>query len=447
MKVALQIIGLLACAVLVFFVTFKLTFPSKAVAERISFEAQERMNLAVQVERPRPKGLTGVKFKSLALGKIPEQGAEPRPLLTMGRTWIKIKPLAALRGTYDVRFDGSVYDGKARGDVQYSETAIGADVALEELQVSAFPLQGQTWNIDGGGSFDAELELDLNQEDITQSTGELSFAFDGLSFREGSQIYGMDVETVFEEAGGFVTIENGRAKFERTRFKGDKLEGEIHGHIALKEDLMKSRLALKCKFKLVDETLDGLLALQMGPNPAHKDTKGYYHYIISGPLDQPRPREDRASARRSKRGRGRGVAAEDGGEQTSPDDRARSRSKRVDEMTDEERAEWEAQREKRREELRQKREERRAQMEEKRAAAKSGDRGATDLGSSARAGAIDEGAEDELQTIDPPSEEDYVELPEIDENEFVEEGEFIEGEGGEGEPIEGEPVEGGEVGY
>lgn len=445
MKTLLQIAGLFVCALVVFFGTFKVTFPSRAVADRVSYEAQERMNLAVEVQRPRPKGLTGVRFKSLALGKLPEGDEEPRPLLTMGRTWIKIKPIAALRGVYDVKFDGSLYDGKAHGNVQYSEESIGADVEIEKLQVSAFPLQGQTWNIAGGGAFNADIDLQLDQTDITQSTGELSFDFDGLSFREGSQIYGLDVETVFEEAGGYITVENGRATFERTRFKGDKLEGEITGHIALKEDLMKSRLALKCKFRLVDDTLDSLLALQMGANPAHKDAKGYYHYIISGPLESPRPREDRASARRSKRGRGRDtVDRDENDEGTAPTTRGDARSKRLDEMSDDERAEWDAQREKRREELREKREQRRAAMEEKRAAA-AGDRdGMEDVGTTARTGDDARVPVEDDRIIDPPSEEDYVDLPEIDENEFIEE------EGGdEGEYVEegAEVPEGGAVGY
>ncbi len=363
MKTLLQILGLGAAGLAMFALAFYVTFPSDAAADRIAYEFQERMNIIVDVDKPKPK-VVGARFKSLQVGKASKSG-EPRTFLTMGRTWVTIKPFKALRGTYDARFDGVLFDGKARGDVAYSEEAIAADVELDELQVSAFPLKGATWSIDGGGTLDGDIDLNIDQEDVTQSEGQISFDFDGLTFLEGSQIYGMDFETVFDEAGGRVTVESGRATVDKARFKGDKMDAEVGGYVSLKKDLLKSRLALKIKFKLLDESLDGLLALQMGNNPSHKDDKGYYHYLISGPIERPRPREDRASARRANRSKGK-RATDDQDEPAGDDPKERSnrRAKRLDEMTDEERAEWEKERDERREALRKKRDERRKEMQD-----------------------------------------------------------------------------------
>ncbi len=367
MKVLLQILGLFAGGGVVFALAFYITFPSDTVAERIAWEAQERLELAVDVEKPKPKGIGGVRFKSLQVGKLPKGDEPVRPFLSLGKTWVKVGLIKALRGEVDARFDGVLFDGKAKGDVQYSETAIAADVTLDDLQVSAFPLQGETWSIDGAGSLDGKVDLSIDQEDVTQSQGQVSFDFDGLTFLEGSQIYGLDFETVFTEAGGRITVENGRATIDKAKFKGDKLEGEATGYVSLKKDLVKSRMALKVKFKLLDESLDGLLAIKMGKNPSHKDDKGFYHYLISGPIDRPRPREDRAAARRSNRNKGK--AATDTGEEADDEDqgsskrRTGSRAKRLDEMTDEEKAEWERERDERREALRKKREERRREVE------------------------------------------------------------------------------------
>jgi len=408
MKTLLQVAGVLAWGAFVFAAVFYIGFPSKAVSQRIAYEAQERMNMAVDVQRPRPRGLSGVRFKSLKVASIPKRdNQEPRTMLSMGRTWIKIKPLAALRGLYDVKFDGVLYEGHAKGAVQYSEESVVADVDLEELEVRSFPLQGETWSIDGAGTFDAEIDLTLDQSDITKSEGDIKFEFDGLQFREGSQIYGMDAETVFDEAAGLLTVENGRATVDWARFRSDKLEAELSGYVSLKEDLLRSRLALRIKVKLLDEALDGLLALQMGDNPAHKDDKGYYHYMLSGPLDRPRPREDRAGARRAKRGRGKSST-------TTPEERSERSSTRLDEMSDEEREEWEHEREERRESLREKRDARRKDLESRRSASESGSRDDSERGSTVR-------GREGIPMPEPGEEVEIIEEEDLDDVEFDEE--------------------------
>ncbi len=440
MKTALQIAGVVGWGAVFFGLVFYIAFPSKSASERIAYEAQERMGLAVNVEKPRPKLLAGVRFKSLELGKIGRDGT-PKSLLSMGKTWIKIKPLAAMRGKYDVDFDGVLYEGHARGNVQYSEAAIVTDVELDELEVRAFPLQGETYNIDGAGTFDSEIDLNLDQADITKSEGEITFDFDGLAFREGSQIYGMDVETVFTEAAGLITVADGRATVDWARFRGDKLEGEISGYISLKEDLLKSRLALKIKLKLVDETLESLMALKSGPNPSNKDSKGFYHYLISGPLERPKPREDRAGARRANRGRDRGATTaptqerESGGGSTQRGS-TQGGSTRLDEMSDEERAQWEADREERREALRKKREERREDVETRRDAAQAGTRPDGSFSDDVQVGGTVRHGE-RIAAPPVPDEIDEDEYDEeydeedLDEGDDADEEEYVEDEGAE----------------
>lgn len=422
MKTVLHVVGLLGWGAFIFAAVFYLGFPSKAVSQRIAYEAQERMNMAVDVQRPRPRGLSGVRFKSLKVASIPKRDTqEPRTMLSMGRTWLKIKPLAALRGLYDVKFDGVLYEGHAKGNVQYSEESVVADVALEELEVRSFPLRGETWSLDGGGTFDAEIDLTLDQSDITKSEGDIKFEFDGLQFREGSQIYGMDAETMFTEAAGLLTVEDGRATVDWARFESDKIEAEISGYISLKEDLLRSRLALRIKVKMVDESLDGLLALQFGDNPSHKDDKGFYHYMLSGPLDRPRPREDRAGARRATRGRGKTSTS-------TPEERTERSSTRLDEMTDEERSQWEQERDERREALREKRDARRKDLESRQTASPSGTRDDSERGSSVRGregipmpepGEELEVVEDEFDEEELDEDEDELDEEELDEDELL----------------------------
>jgi len=442
MKIALQIAGLLGWGAVFFGLVFYVAFPTKAVSEWISYEAQERLGMAVEVEKPRPKLLAGAHFKSLKLGKIGNDGAS-RTLVSMGKTWVKIKPLAALRKNYKVAFDGVLFEGHARGDVEYSEAAVVADVKLDELEVRAFPLKGETWNIDGAGTFDSEIDLTLDQADITKSVGDITFDFDGLAFREGSQIYGMDVETVFTEAAGLITIADGRASVDWARFRGDKLEGEISGYISLKEDLLKSRLALKIKFKLVDETLESLMALKSGPNPSNKDSKGFYHYLISGPLERAKPREDRAGARRATRSRDRSATTtaspteeREGGGSSSRSGSTQSGSTRLDEMTDEERAEWEAERDERREALRKKREDRRQDVETRRDAAQASTRpdgsfsDDVQVGSTVRHGErVAAPGPDEMGEYEDEGEYDE-DAGDLEEGDDADEEEYVEGEEG-----------------
>ncbi len=415
-KTVVQLAGVAAWGLVLSLGVFYISFPSRPVADRIAYEAQQR-GWVVQVERPKPRGLGGVRFRSLEVGPI-KPGKDPKPLLSMGRTWVKVRPLKALRGIYDVSFDGKIYEGHAKGDVDYSEDRVVADIALDGLKVSAFPLSGETWNVAGGGSLDGTIDLDIDLQDIVQSKGEISLEFDNLALQEGTSFYGMAFETVFDEAMGRLDIEKGKASVERTRFKSDKIEGEVTGYITLRGDLARSRLALKIKFKLLDEALDQVMAFKYGDNPAHKDDKGYYHYLYSGPVDRARFKEDRSAARRSNRGTTR--------ERTSPAERKDRRSQRLDEMTDEERAEWEAEREKRREELRKRRDERRRQLEEARGAEGRVERKDVEFSDGVRTGTT-AGRRDELVR---PADEEYDEGEfDDDEPEFDDGGpEFDEGE-------------------
>ena len=163
-------------------------------------------------------------------------------------------------------------------------------------------------------------------------------------------------------------VEDGKAKVKEGKFTGDLIDATIDGHITLRKDLSRSRLALKIRVRF-DDTLDKLASMML---KSSRDEEGLYHFKGQGTLMNPRFRPDRIN----RRGGGKGNrAARDkddfAGEDEDRKTRTRRRSaSRAQTEEDRESAEPSAASalKKRRERMKQRREERRARQ------AESGDR-------------------------------------------------------------------------
>jgi len=137
-------------------------------------------------------------------------------------------------------------------------------------------------------------------EDAKKSSGKIDLVASGLVL-EGLTIAGFGLpETAFDRSEAHIKISRGRAEVRDTVFDSDVVQVVTEGYINLNTELPRSRLALRLRFKVRDD-LDGLLKVQFGSSPKHKDDKGWYHYQVNGTLNRPRLRESPAAARRGRK--------------------------------------------------------------------------------------------------------------------------------------------------
>jgi uncharacterized Zn finger protein (UPF0148 family) len=159
----------------------------------------------------------------------------------------------------------------------------------------------------------------------------------------------------FSEAILQMKVNDGKAEVTKGSFIGDLIEATIEGHITLREDISRSRLALKIMVRF-DDTLDKLAKIAL---KSSRDEDGVYHFKGQGTLMNPRFRADRVNQKRPSRE----ASARDQDDQKDISTRTNPTTSRKDSVSDEDREE---RREKRRERLRKRRERMKKRREDRR---------------------------------------------------------------------------------
>jgi len=249
---------------------------------------------------------------------------------------------------------------------------------LEKLSLDDYNVALRSITANPKGKLKGGSDITWHWEDAKKSSGSVDLVANGLIL-DGLTVAGFGLpETAFNRSEAHLKISRGRAEFRDTAFDSDVVQVVIEGYINLNTELPRSRLALRMRFKVRDD-LDGLLKVQFGSNPRHKDTRGWYHYQVNGTLKRPRLRESPAAARRGRKDPPKTAPAttkptpaaspdneqpvEDGG---SSDDLQEARRLELDEERErlrEERARRREERKQKREELIRKRNERQADID------------------------------------------------------------------------------------
>ena len=376
-----------------------LTFPWSRVRDNITVVAANS-GMAVTMDSLGPAWVGG-KAKNLSVGKLsPNEASAP---------WVTFERLKAKTGLFSVlrtgRALGRAADGQATGEfVQLLVTALGSasvdaemyggelvlglgqagdnaaqfNMNVRDVNLSTFEVSSPKFSMNPRGTVRGKSDVTWDWKDPKKSSGDIDITIDDLivsGLKAGA--FGLP-EMTFIRSEAHLKIGRGKAEFNDTVFEADEVQAVVEGSITLQESLMRSRLALKLRFKLRDD-LDGLAKVAFGSNPKHKDDDGWYHYQINGTLGRYRFREAAGAASSSARGKGKrrkpiprsrtydDEEDEDTGDakvsrRTNPPGSERVQRKKLHEMDDA--AEIEVERERLREEREKRREERKARREE-----------------------------------------------------------------------------------
>jgi len=367
-----------------------LLFPWGRLADRMVVSAAD-MGLALNLDTLRISPF-GFKAKGLGIGPLSKDGSAGEWLavdqlrFSLPETGLLGGALAGraainstsgklartvLTATEKLELEARLYGGDMKASLSSDEDAARLAVNASGLQLAQYQLDmGSFQATPSSGTLRNKSKVTWHWEDAKKSSGNIDLVIDGLIL-SGLKVMGFGLpETAFDRSEVHVKISRGRAEVRDTALEGDTLKAAVEGYVHLHTEPMRSRLALRLRFKVRDD-LDGLLKVAFGSKPKHKDGDGWYHYQLNGTAGKPRLRESRAAARRAQSKGSRTVSDKKGGGKDKGKGSRTTRPVEPDEdgiepeqISDERREELEEERARLREERAQRREERRQKRED-----------------------------------------------------------------------------------
>lgn len=144
------------------------------------------------------------------------------------------------------------------------------------------------------GTVEASLTIELNTEDVKESTGSFSFQINGLTLTPGTQMAAFDVpEAKFTKAILSMEVKEGKFEVTEGAFESETVNATISGDITLNKQLRRSRNRLEVSFSF-SEDLDS--RAQMLPDLKRaRDNEGKYNALLTGTIVSPNFRLSRSS--------------------------------------------------------------------------------------------------------------------------------------------------------
>jgi type II secretion system protein N len=290
---------------LVFLLSFWLTFPSEALANRIRWGVQESGRYLLELGAVSPSGF-GVRADDFALYSVVKgrrKDDAPKTVLMFEAEQVRLRtgPFSLLNLFVfggNGRVNGSVT--RAGGDLDFStlveraedDKYIVRDLTMtgEGLPLSAFPAPDA--KLVGTGGWDLDIGLD-SSEGLSKADGHIAISSSGATIEkiEAAALQGFDIGAIqISQIDVAFDVTDGKAKISRGSITSDLAQIDIEGDVSLTDDLVGSRLRLK----FVIEMAEGPLSQMVGAFA--KDAKwddGKLHYALSGTISKPRPRPER----------------------------------------------------------------------------------------------------------------------------------------------------------
>ncbi|MBJ93084.1 MAG: type II secretion system protein GspN [Rickettsiales bacterium] len=301
-----------------------------------------------------------LELRSILTGSSPASGTETNRRI--------------LEALEELEIEVDLYGGEFELEAQSDGNVSRIKSDFSQIDLTDYRLSTRSVTANPKGKLRGGSDLTWHWEDAKKSSGSIDLVANGLLL-EGLTVAGFGLpETSFDRSEAHLKVSRGRAEFRDTSFESEVLQFAVEGYINLNTEISRSRLALRFRFKVRDD-LDGLLKVQFGSNPRHKDDRGWYHYQVNGTLQRPRLRESPAAAKRGKKRTKPRPAAppkskedpEPSAEEEEPEEELReARQKELDEERErlrEERAKRREERKKKREDLIRKRNEKQAQLD------------------------------------------------------------------------------------
>jgi len=296
----------------VFLLTFRWTFPSDAIADRVRVEVSNATDGAYDLSMSgvRPWG-TGAAAEQVILSEVaPARGAEPgekTPLFAFETVRVRAGLLSLLRN--QPRLSGAVEVGAAEVDFDLTlgMNKRGTELAprLVNIETEGFPIEDLAglagYTVEATGGLDLEVDLKAD-ESMRDAVGDIKISGKDLVLvsLDPELTMGMDLgrEIPIDEIELDLDVEDGKATVRRGTIESELADVEVEGDLTLRDDLARSSMNLSITLDLGEE-----LAMF---EPFLKDARwqdGDFHYRCSGTLSRATCRSDRERSSSSSRSR------------------------------------------------------------------------------------------------------------------------------------------------
>ena len=363
-------IGSVVWGAIVFSAGLSVAFPGDFLKNRLSLMVQEttQKKMLLHVGDVSYSNFGGIKLDQVALfeskpgrRKPGQKGLPAREntlLTSVDRLYLKPNILPLLSGMVEAELGMDLTGGHLNASFGASPSVVRLQSDTEDFDLSHHPLELEGGSVGLQGLLNIDGDISLNLDDIKESNGDLSISIEDFALAEGSISGFTLMETQFSEAELKFEVDDGKANVTKGSFIGDMLEATVEGHITLRKDPLKSRLALKIQVRF-DETLDKLAKIALKDA---RDKDGVYHFKGRGTVTNPRW----STQRQTKRASSRRAQNQDDEENASSRPVKRSKRSGLSESDREERrAKRKARLKERRERMKKRREERRARQRER----------------------------------------------------------------------------------
>jgi type II secretion system protein N len=366
-------IGSMIWGTLVFSAGLSVFFPGEWLKDQLAYQVQQstQKKVLLHIGDASASGIGGISLSQVSLfdskpGRRKPGTSEKPPrenslLTTIDKIQLRPQWLPLLGGTAMASLGLEVSGGRLDLEFGASPSRIFLASDTENFDLSAQPFELEDGQVDLRGMLNVVGEVEFDLTDIKKSSGEMALTIDDMALIGGS-VSGFTLsETSFSEAELTFKVENGKANVTKGSFVGDLLEATIDGHITLREDLSKSRLALTIEVRF-DDTLDKLARIALKDS---RDEDGLYHFRGRGTVLNPQFRADRVKGRSGRRSTASDFndKADDASSKTAASPRSRRTSTFSDEERDERREKRRDRLKKRRDRMRKRREDRREETQ------------------------------------------------------------------------------------
>jgi type II secretion system protein N len=304
-KLVLRGVGYLLFFVVVFFMSFSLTFPYERLKEKItaSFNQQQQKTTAqqeLQIEELSGYWFTGVHAKGVRVLSAPAAAGKPPVELRIDDARARLRLLPLLILNKKVGFKLELLEGKVDGTFTDTGSKREIDLDFEGVEVgkagpvsqalNGLPLLGQLFGI---------VELELPEGKASKGNGKIALELRDVAIGDGkSKVELMPgVGLALDKMQiGTLTIEgeakDGVIKFTKIKASGKDLEIDGEGTVRMKELANDSivDIALKLKpsegYKKKSEKTIGMFSL-LDVSPDAKKAKGdggWFGLKMTGPL-------------------------------------------------------------------------------------------------------------------------------------------------------------------
>lgn len=290
--------GYSALAVFSFVYFLYLGFPFERVLPRV-LEAYKKELGGAKIETGTVHAgwlfsLVATDVKVFSSPRRPGATDEQQPTVKLDRISVRPKLLSLVTGKLGLKLDALLYGGRVRGTVVQSSTSAAVDLLVEGVEIAKYPTFA-SYGANLSGQIGGTVDLALDFEDGTKSTGRIDLAVKNARLDESNLILFKIPTTVFDRGGAAVIeIKDGRAELADVGLRGNDLELGVEGSIQLKKRLSSSQWSAASVIRASDSWKSQVAGFENIVGPG-RCADGSYRYKIAGLLGGfPRTLPDRS---------------------------------------------------------------------------------------------------------------------------------------------------------